>query len=74
MTEVGITKRWKTVRHTFESMLLLGIDLNPIFTPNWSNETHFTWILYPPWKRRSDLFNDKPYNDSGNVTFPLLSQ
>jgi hypothetical protein len=38
-------------------MLLIGIDL--------------TWFLYPPWKVRNDFFNDKPYNNSGNITFPL---
>jgi hypothetical protein len=67
MTEVSITKRRKTV-------FSLRVDLNPIFTQHWSNKTHFTWILYSPWKLHNDLFNDKPYNNSGSVTFPLLSQ
>ena len=38
------------------------------------NETYCTWFFQPPWKLRNDLFNDKPYNNSGIViTFPLLT-
>jgi hypothetical protein len=49
----------------------MGIDLNPISTKDWSNETDFTWIVEPSWKDRNDFFNDKPDNSSGSIIFPL---
>jgi hypothetical protein len=52
----------------------INIDLNSISTKYASNEGYFTWIVYPPWKNRIDLFNDKPYNNSGSITFPLSIQ
>ena len=44
------------VPYPTEAVLSIGIDENAISVKNLSNDTHFTWILYPPWKR---------YNDSG---------
>lgn len=50
-------------------MYLIDIDINSISSNNWSNETHFTWFLYSPWKHRNDLFNDKPDENSGSIIF-----
>ncbi len=49
----------------------MGIDLNPISTKDWSNETDFTWIVDTPWKHRNDFFDDKPDNNSGSIIFLL---
>ncbi|CAF1087017.1 unnamed protein product [Adineta steineri] len=37
---------------------------NSLSIKNNSYETYCSWFLYPPWKRRNDLFNDKLYNNS----------
>lgn len=51
-------------------ILCYNLDMNLISTNNWSNETHFSWILNPPWKYHNDLFNDITYNNSGsNISF-----
>ena len=37
------------------------------------NSSHGSWFPHPPWKRRDDLFDDKPYSDSGNGRSPMTS-
>ncbi len=48
--------------------------LRPFISIDLSNETHFIWILYPPWKCYNDFFNDKPNNHSGIscITYSLI--